>query len=102
MGVNRLPPDVRGQELIVWSMDIISHNWFAMGCGEEKKRTETRNHDPEPPVRTTKYITSIMDEDSSDHMDEAGIPMLISGYNIIITIGSRIWGPDVYMASNTE
>ena len=52
--------------------------------------------------RTKKYITSIMDEESSDHMDEAGIPMLVSGYNIIITMGSKIWGPDIYMASNTE
>ena len=43
-----------------------------------------------------------MDEESSDHMDEVGIPMLVSGYNIIITMGSRIWGPDIYMASNTE
>ena len=42
-----------------------------------------------------------MDEESSDHMDEAGIPMLVSGYNII-TMGSKIWGPDIYMASNTE
>ena len=30
-----------------------------------------------------------MDEESSDHMDEAGIPMLVSGYNIIITMGSK-------------
>ena len=80
---------MRGQELIVWPMDIISHNWFAMGCGEEKKQTETWNHDPEPPARTKKYIASIMDEESSDHMDEAGIPMLISGYNIKITMGSK-------------
>ena len=43
-----------------------------------------------------------MDEESSDHMDEAGIPMLVSGYSIIITMGSKIWGPDIYMASNTE
>ena len=43
-----------------------------------------------------------MDEESSDHMDEAGIPMLVSVYNIIITMGSKIWGPDIYMASNTE
>ena len=28
-----------------------------------------------------KYITSIMDEGSSDNMDEAGIPMLVSEYN---------------------
>ena len=42
-----------------------------------------------------------MDEESSDHMDEAGIPMLVSGYNII-TMGSKIWGPDIYMASKTE
>ena len=43
-----------------------------------------------------------MDEESSDHMDEAGIPMLVSGYNIIITMGSKLWGPGIYTASNTE
>ena len=43
-----------------------------------------------------------MEEESSDHMDEAGILMLVSGYNIIITMGSKIWGPNIYMASNTE
>ena len=31
-----------------------------------------------------KYITSIMDEGSSDNMDEAGIPMLVSESNITI------------------
>ena len=30
-----------------------------------------------------------MDEESFDHMDEVGIPMLVSGYNIIITMGSK-------------
>ena len=59
-----------------------------LGCGEEKKPTEARNNDLEPTKRTEKYITSIMDEESSDHMDEVGIPMLVSGYNIIITMGS--------------
>jgi hypothetical protein len=29
-----------------------------------------------------------MDEEPSDHMDEAGIPMLVSEYNII-TMGSK-------------
>jgi len=43
-----------------------------------------------------------MDEESSDHMDEAGIPMLVSGYNIIITMGSKKWGPEIYMTSNTD
>ena len=66
-----------------------------LGCGEEKKPTETRSTDLEPTARTEKYITSIMDEESSDHMDEAGIPMLVSGYNIVITMGSKIWGPDI-------
>ena len=61
---------------------------FFLGCGEEKEPTEARNNDLEPPARTEKYITSIMDEESSDHMDEAGIPMLVSGYNIVITMGS--------------
>ena len=84
MGVNRLPPDVRGQELIVWPMDIMSHIWFVLGCGGEKEATEVRDTDLEPPARTEKYITSIMDEGSSDNMDEAGIPMLVSEYNITI------------------
>jgi len=84
LGVNRLPPDVRGQELIVWPMDIMSHIWFVLGCGEEKEATEVRDTDLEPPARTEKYITSIMDEGSSDNMDEAGIPMLVSEYNITI------------------
>ena len=53
-----------------------------LGCGEEKKATEVRDTDLEPPARTEKYITSIMDEGSSDDMDEAGIPMLVSEYNI--------------------
>ena len=51
-----------------------------LGCGEEKEPTEAQNNDLEPPARTEKYITSIMDEESSDHMDEAGIPMLVSRY----------------------
>ena len=57
---------------------------FFWGCGEEKEPTEARNIDLEPPARTEKYITSIMDEGSSDNMDEAGIPMLVSKYNITI------------------
>ena len=72
------------------------------GDGEEKEATEVRDTDLEPPARTEKYITSIMDEGSSEKMDEAGIPMLVSEYNIRITMGSKIWGPDIYMASNTE
>ena len=55
-----------------------------LGCGEEKEATEVRDTDLEPPARTEKYITSIMDEGSSDNMDEAGIPMLVSEYNIAI------------------
>ena len=55
-----------------------------LGCGEEKKATEVRDTDLEPPARTGKYITSIMDEGTSDNMDEAGIPMLVSRYNIAI------------------
>ena len=55
-----------------------------LGCGEEKEPTEARNNDLEPPARTEKYITSIMDEGSSDNMDEVGIPMLASEYNIAI------------------
>jgi len=55
-----------------------------LGCGEEKEATEVRDTDLEPPARTEKYITSIMDEGSSDNMDEAGIPMLVSRYNITI------------------
>ena len=43
---------------------------FFLGCGEEKEPTEARNNDLEPTARTEKYITSIMDEESSDHMDE--------------------------------
>ena len=85
MGVNRLPPDVRGQEVIVWPMDIMSHIWFVLGCGKEKEATEVRDTDLEPPARTEKYITSIMDEGLSDNMDEAGIPMLVSRY-IKITV----------------
>ena len=57
---------------------------FFLGYGEEKESTEARNNDLEPTARTDKYITSIMDEESSDHMDEAGIPMLVSGYNQVI------------------
>ena len=84
MGVNRLPLDVRGQELIVWPMDIMSHIWFVLGCGEEKETTEVQDTDLKPPARTEKYITSIMDEGSSDNMNEAGIPMLVSEYNITV------------------
>ena len=51
-----------------------------LGCGEEKEPTEAQNNDLEPPARTEKYITSIMDEESSDHTDEASIPMLVSRY----------------------
>ena len=58
---------------------------FFLGCGEEKKPTEARNIDLEPTARTEKYITSIMDEGSSDNLDEAGIPVLISRY-IKITV----------------
>ena len=58
---------------------------FFLGCGEEKKSTEARNIDLEPTTRTEKYITSIMDEESYDHLDEAGIPMLVSIY-IKITV----------------
>jgi len=65
-------------------MDIMSHIWFVLGCGEEKEATEVRDTDLEPHARTEKYITSIMDEGSSDNMDEAGIPMLVSEYNITI------------------
>ena len=57
---------------------------FFLGCGEEKEPTEARNIDLEPTARTKKYITSIMDEGSSDNMDEAGIPMLVSVYNITV------------------
>ena len=53
---------------------------FFQGCGEEKEPTEARNNDLEPPARTKKYITSIMDEESFDNLDEAGIPMLVSRY----------------------
>ena len=55
-----------------------------LGYGEEKEPTEAQNNDPEPPARTENYITSIMDEGSSNNMDEAGIPMLVSEYNIAI------------------
>ena len=58
---------------------------FFLGCGEEKEPTEAWNNDLEPTARTEKYITSIMDEESYDHLDEAGIPMLISIY-IKITV----------------
>ena len=51
---------------------------FFLGCGEEKEPTEARNNDLEPIARTEKYITSIMDEESCDNLDEAGIPMLVS------------------------
>ena len=51
-----------------------------LGYGEEKEPTEARNNDPEPPTRTENYITSIMDEESSDNLDEVGIPMLVSIY----------------------
>ena len=58
---------------------------FFLGCGEEKEPTETRNNDLKPTARTEKYITSTMDEESSDNMDEVGIPMLVSRY-IKITV----------------
>ena len=58
---------------------------FFLGCGEEKEPIEARNNDLEPTARTEKYITSIMDEESSDNLDEAGIPMLVSRY-IKITV----------------
>ena len=75
---------MRGQELIVWPMDIMSHIWFVLGCGEKKEATEVWDTDLEPPARTEKYITSIMDEGSFDNMNEAGIPMLVSEYNITV------------------
>ena len=53
---------------------------FFLGCGEEKEPTEAQNNDLEPTARNEKYITSIMDEESSDHLDEVGIPMLVSRY----------------------
>ena len=53
---------------------------FFLGNGEEKDSTESRNNDIEPTARTEKYITSIMDEESSDNLDKAGIPMLVSIY----------------------
>ena len=53
---------------------------FFLGCGEEKESTEARNNDLELTARTEKHITSIMDEESSDNLDEAGIPMLVSRY----------------------
>ena len=65
-------------------MDIMSHIWFFLGCGEEKEATKVRDIDLEPPARTEKYITSIMDEGSSNNTDEVGIPMLVSEYNIAI------------------
>ena len=50
------------------------------------RREETNwNIDLDPTARTEKYITSIMDEESYDHLDEAGIPMLVSIY-IEITV----------------
>ena len=58
---------------------------FFLGCGEEKEPTGARNIDLEPTARTEKYITSIMDEESSDNLDEVGIPMLVSRY-IKITV----------------
>ena len=66
-------------------MDIMSHIWFFLGCGEEKEATEVRDTDLEPPARTEKYITSIIDEESFDHLDEVVIPMLVSRY-IKITV----------------
>ena len=41
-----------------------------LGCGEEKEPAEVRNTDLKPPARTEKYITSIMDEESSDRRGE--------------------------------
>ena len=61
-----------------------SYSFLLLECGEEKEPTEARNNDLEPPARTKKYITSIMDEESSNHMDEAGIPMLVSEDNQVI------------------
>ena len=58
---------------------------FFLGSREEKEPTKAGNIDLEPTARTEKYITSIMDEESSDHLDEAGISMLISRY-IKITV----------------
>ena len=46
-------------------MDIMSHIHFLLGCGEEKEPTEAQNNDLEPTARIEKYITSIMDEESS-------------------------------------
>ena len=57
---------------------------FFLGCGEEKEPTEAWNIDLEPSARAEKYITSIMDEELSDRLDEAGIPMLVSIYIKII------------------
>ena len=51
-------------------------------------RREGTNWSPEHRSRancTEKYITSKMDEESSDHLDEVGIPMLVSIY-IKITV----------------
>ena len=84
MGVNRLPPDVRGQELIVWPMDIISHILFSWGVEKKRNQLKPGTTIPNHLQRTKKYITSIMDEESSDHMDEVGIPMLVLGYNQVI------------------
>ena len=58
---------------------------FFLGCGEEKEPTESWNNDLEPTARTENYITSIMDEESSDNLDEVSIPMLVSRY-IKITV----------------
>ena len=58
---------------------------MSCGDGEEKEAAEVRDTNLEPPARTEKYITSIMDEESSDHLDEVGIPMLVSIY-IKITV----------------
>ena len=61
-----------------------------LGCGEEKEPTGARNIDLEPTARTEKYITSIMDEETSDHLNEAGIPMLVSRYIKIIVYIMRV------------
>ena len=75
---------------------------FFLGCGEEKEPTVARNIYIEPTARTEKYITSIMDEESSDHLNEAGIPMLISGYSIVRTMKPKYGDLNIYMSSNTK
>ena len=69
---------------------------FFLGCGEEKEPTEARNNDLEPTARTENDITSIMDEESSDNLDKAGIPMLVSRF---IKITVRPENGDLYRKS---